>query len=718
MQGQKALARVCTIAGSDSGGGAGIQADLKTIHSLGSYGLSVVTALTAQNTAGVQAVHIPPSQFVRQQFESVQGDIRIDAFKIGMLANEDIVRELGSLLKTPSSNRTPIVLDPVMVSTSGSMLLPHEAVQALIAEVFPRCTVVTPNVAEAIEILKRSPKQNGSKTHSVIEELTGNRDSTSVSEEKVRQVLTNVLWRSDDSQGEDQEATSKELGRIAARISAQDSDRSSTILKALAVLEDAESIALLGSDACLLKGGHAPIDRSDFDLLFGLETEEQDDAKKWSSASPYVEWESAVRQEPSTSAGLVYRIGSVDVVRMDHRPWSIALDRWAEKEASDDQPDSGSVVVDVLYQSQPGPGQSKRTMFVSKHSPSTSTHGTGCTLSSALATFLAQGHTLRAASGLAINYVAQGIPRGVEDLGSGAGPLDHGLTSDLLAHQRRAIPPSAPHDRTPLNRALVGHDVQLWLQYTRHDFVKRILVATDDTDAAFWDGFAYFLRQDYLFLQHYGRMFAIAAAATSASSHPDAQAEMESFSRTAAVCMLECQKHLDLCEENGISRQMVTERTKESAAVVAYTRFVLDVGHGGGGSAGGVLAMLVAMGPCALGYAEVGLWLASRRRELRKASGEPESYAVLHQTDRASLPEALRHRIAYDAWIDTYSSDEFQDSVGKSIGLMERKAQQSPLTVAKLSEYKRIWTAAVRLEIGMWDEAVDPSVRRPIVDPY
>ncbi|KAE8259592.1 hypothetical protein A4X09_0g7805 [Tilletia walkeri] len=163
-----------------------------------------------------------------------------------MLANEDIVRELGSLLKTPSLNRTPIVLDPVMVSTSGSMLLPHEAVQALIAEVFPRCTVVTPNVAEAIEILKRSPKQNGSKTHSVIEELTGNRDSPSVTEEKVRQILTNVLWRSDDSQSEDHGATSKELGKIAARISAQDPDRSSTILKALVVLDNAESIALLG----------------------------------------------------------------------------------------------------------------------------------------------------------------------------------------------------------------------------------------------------------------------------------------------------------------------------------------------------------------------------------------------------------------------------------------------------------------------------------------
>jgi len=321
---------------------------------------------------------------------------------------------------------------------------------------------------------------------------------------------------------------------------------------------------------------------------------------------------------------------------------------------------------------------------------------------------------------MAINYVAQCIPRGIHDLGQGPGPLDHGLTTDSLPHLRRAIPALAPNDRAPLHRALVGHDVPLWLRYTQHDFVKRILVASDATDAAFWDAFTYFLKQDYLFLQHYARMFALAAAATSASSHPDAQAEMQSFSQTAAVCMHECQKHLALCEENGISSTTVTEETKESAAVVAYTRFVLDVGHGGGGasSSGSVLPMLVAMGPCALGYAEVGLWLAQRRRELRIASNEPESYAVLHPSNRKSLSNALRHRIAYDAWIDTYSGDEFQDSVGKSIALMEKKAQQDPPTVSRLSQLQWIWTAAVRLEIGMWDEAVDPTFRREVVNPF
>ncbi|KAK0530962.1 trifunctional hydroxymethylpyrimidine kinase/phosphomethylpyrimidine kinase/thiaminase [Tilletia horrida] len=743
-----------TIAGSDSGGGAGIQADLKTVHSLGAYGLSVVTALTAQSTMGVQGVHVPPPAFVRQQFQSVQSDIRVDAFKIGMLANEGIVRELGTLLKVPHENGTPIVLDPVMVSTSGSMLLPNEAVEALITDVFPSCLVVTPNVAEAAEILKRAPAKAVARASSIRPKHSASSGSVpSLSNDdfaKAASALAVTKRKPRTSEAE------KALASLFISVpSNEDLKDEPSLLKLIAVLRDSEAIARLGSQACLLKGGHAPVPRKIVEELYGAEprptkrTDLLDDAnnvrKDFNSikrpeplpsstddrtttddneprhkVQSYAEWESSVRSEASAPIGYVYSGPQMDIVRTDHYPWSIALERWSQKTAPEDKLDDDLVVVDVLYQSEPPQGQNRWTLFVSKHSPSTSTHGTGCTLSASLATFLAQGHSLRAACGLAINYVAQGIPRGVDDLGKGAGPLDHGLSSDLLAHLRRAIPPPAPYDRSPLCRAFVGEDVTLWRQYTRHAFVRRILVATDTTDPSFWDSFTYFLKQDYLFLQHYARMFALAAAATSASNHPEAQLEMASFSKTAEVCMHECQKHLALCEENGIARDTVTQATRESAAVVAYTRFVLDIGHGGGsgGLNGRVLPMLVAMGPCALGYAEVGLWLAQKRRELRKKSGEPESYAALHTTDRAKLSEALRHRIAYDAWIDTYSGDEFQDSVGGSISLMERKAQQDPPTVARLTELKRIWTAAVRLEIGMWDEAVDPSFRRPVVNAY
>lgn len=91
--------RICTIAGSDSGGGAGIQADLKTFLSLGAYGLSVVTALTAQNTTGVSAIHVPPVDFLRAQMKSVREDIRVDAWKIGMLANEEVIHAVADELR-------------------------------------------------------------------------------------------------------------------------------------------------------------------------------------------------------------------------------------------------------------------------------------------------------------------------------------------------------------------------------------------------------------------------------------------------------------------------------------------------------------------------------------------------------------------------------------------------------------------------------------------
>lgn len=138
--------RTLTIAGSDSGGGAGIQADLKTFQALGTYGMSVVTALTAQNTVGVQGVHAVPPGFVRQQLDSVLGDIGVDAVKIGMLANRAIITAVAEGLAAHAVDR--IVLDPVAASKHGDQLLEPDAVAALRDELIPRALVVTPNVGE------------------------------------------------------------------------------------------------------------------------------------------------------------------------------------------------------------------------------------------------------------------------------------------------------------------------------------------------------------------------------------------------------------------------------------------------------------------------------------------------------------------------------------------------------------------------------------------
>ena len=133
------MKKVLTIAGSDSCGGAGVQADLKTIAAFGHYGMSAITALTAQNTLGVQGVLPTPPEFVTAQLDSVFADITPDAIKVGMLGNAGIVRAVAAALRKRSG--IPLVVDPVMISTSGHALLEPEAVAALLGELMPLATV-------------------------------------------------------------------------------------------------------------------------------------------------------------------------------------------------------------------------------------------------------------------------------------------------------------------------------------------------------------------------------------------------------------------------------------------------------------------------------------------------------------------------------------------------------------------------------------------------
>jgi hydroxymethylpyrimidine/phosphomethylpyrimidine kinase len=138
--------RCLTIAGSDSGGGAGIQADLKAFARLGCHGMSAIVALTAQNTTGVTAIHEVPPAFVRAQLEAVFRDIGVDAAKTGMLFSAPIVEAVADFL---APRDVPLVVDPVMVATSGARLLREDAVAALVERLFPQATVVTPNLPEA-----------------------------------------------------------------------------------------------------------------------------------------------------------------------------------------------------------------------------------------------------------------------------------------------------------------------------------------------------------------------------------------------------------------------------------------------------------------------------------------------------------------------------------------------------------------------------------------
>ncbi|MGH6735727.1 MAG: bifunctional hydroxymethylpyrimidine kinase/phosphomethylpyrimidine kinase [Methyloceanibacter sp.] len=140
-----------TIAGSDSSGGAGIQADLKTFSALGVYGASVITALTAQNTQGVDDVMVVPPEFVLAQMQSVASDLTVNAIKIGMLGTGAVIDAVADGLDAFPS--VPVVLDPVMVSTSGDRLLDEDAVGQLRLRLVPRATVITPNLREAAVLL-------------------------------------------------------------------------------------------------------------------------------------------------------------------------------------------------------------------------------------------------------------------------------------------------------------------------------------------------------------------------------------------------------------------------------------------------------------------------------------------------------------------------------------------------------------------------------------
>ena len=148
--------KVLTIAGSDSGGGAGIQADLKTISAIGCYGMSVITALTAQNTLGVRGIHAVPPSFAADQIAAVFSDIGADAVKIGMLYSAELIEVIAHQLKKYGAEK--IILDPVMVAQSGDKLLQDDAIQAIRQYLIPLADVVTPNIPEAEVLIDRSIK--------------------------------------------------------------------------------------------------------------------------------------------------------------------------------------------------------------------------------------------------------------------------------------------------------------------------------------------------------------------------------------------------------------------------------------------------------------------------------------------------------------------------------------------------------------------------------
>ena len=160
-----------TIAGSDSGGGAGIQADLKTFQAFGVFGTSAITAITAQNTFGVSDVHPVPVEVVRAQIRAVASDLHPAAFKTGMLATVEIIEGVADAIEAEALKR--YVLDPVMVATSGSRLLAPAAERAIVDHLLPLCEIVTPNLPEALVLLGESRTLTAERVNASEEDLRG-----------------------------------------------------------------------------------------------------------------------------------------------------------------------------------------------------------------------------------------------------------------------------------------------------------------------------------------------------------------------------------------------------------------------------------------------------------------------------------------------------------------------------------------------------------------
>lgn len=166
--------RVLVVAGSDSGGGAGIQADIKAITALGGYAMTALTALTAQNTRGVHGVHPVPPEFLRQQIRAVMDDLGADALKTGMLHDVPTI-ECVVELADGAGRGLPLVVDPVMVAQSGDRLLDEGAVASMIDELLPRAALITPNIPEAEVLLGRSIPDEAAMTEaaSALQAMTG-----------------------------------------------------------------------------------------------------------------------------------------------------------------------------------------------------------------------------------------------------------------------------------------------------------------------------------------------------------------------------------------------------------------------------------------------------------------------------------------------------------------------------------------------------------------
>lgn len=541
----------------------------------------------------------------------------------------------------------PIVLDPVMVSTSGSLLLTDDSIETLIDALLPVCTLLTPNLPEARQIAEHAKGFDAS-----------------------------VLRLDPD------------LKSLASR------------------LTFASAICALGPQAVLVKGGHTAMSKNQFETalrdLADFSAGHSSPAPRFQGGHDGNALSTGARV---TSGRCTLTNKRIDVVRADAWPNSLFLETLFA--GNGDVAEDYEVVVDVLYEST----LNKFTCFVKRRIDKSCTHGTGCTLSSALAAHMSVRNSAQSAQSpdlavdvwKSINYVQATIMRGYEELGSGPGALDHAaviqprgvlsstvgglhgkdgeVDGDVTASLARLLDSSRQRlgtDPTPFTTQLISESLPLWERYVWHPFVQAMsseegLTAQSGSQhpSLPLPSFTHFLKQDYHFLLHYSRVWSLAATQY---SHDFRTSQL--YNTLASAMAFEASSHVRLCEAFfDISRKEL-ECEIEGTAVISYTRFVLDVGRLG------ELHLLTATLPCLLGYAEMGARLKRKRQQSAASPAHP----------------------GLQQWLDLYTGEEYTQAAKAGLAHIERVAERQRPSIAEMRALQGIWDAAVKLESALWDE--------------
>ncbi|THH13095.1 hypothetical protein EW146_g7093 [Bondarzewia mesenterica] len=383
----------------------------------------------------------------------------------------------------------------------------------------------------------------------------------------------------------------------------------------------AEQLLALGPKAILLKGGHLSVTMADLDRVCG--------------------------QRPELS---------VEKYGMLGENMEVLLIAQGEMD-----PAVFELVVDVLQEA-----NKPATLFLRPRLDSTSTHGTGCTLSAALACSLGRGEPVREAVKQAAVYTYQGIATAFP-MGHGYGPLNH---MHSIVH--RSIPLPSLHNPHPFVRLLIEANASVWKQYVEHDFVKQLGRGTLPKEC-----FLHFIKQDYIYLKYYSRAYGLVAAKS-----PDYDV-IASAAEVMMHIVRESRLHKSFCELWGVSPEEL-EGGPESPACTAYGAYILDMGLQGDSS-----RLVMALAACLIGYGEVGLWL-------KREASKPDSWVKLEGNP-------------YVRWIDDYAGEEYQDAVRKGIARIEAMAAADPPSPKRFEEWRLVWEKCTRLEKGFWDMGLSLS---------